>query len=99
MKTEEEDPDDGYWTVGETIAETTKNALLIRVIDRRCGQMCARTDLAFRMKPGSEWDKKREARSVLKNHLCNSQKKVGFVHLVPCKSITHVAKIELPFLL
>ncbi|VBB30426.1 unnamed protein product [Acanthocheilonema viteae] len=75
MKTEEEDSDDGYWTVNNTVAETTKNALLIRVIDRRCGQMCARTDLAFRMKPGSEWDKKREARSALKNHINNTQKK------------------------
>ncbi|OZC12030.1 hypothetical protein X798_01211 [Onchocerca flexuosa] len=75
MKTEEEDSDDGYWTVNDTVAETTKNALLIRVIDRRCGQMCARTDLAFRMKPGSEWDKKREARAALKNHIYNMQKK------------------------
>uniref|UniRef100_A0A915PH61 GATA-type domain-containing protein n=1 Tax=Setaria digitata TaxID=48799 RepID=A0A915PH61_9BILA len=75
MKTEEEDSDDGYWTVSDAIAETTKNALLIRVIDRRCGQMCARTDLSFRMKPGSEWDKKREARAALKNHINNSQKK------------------------
>ncbi|VDM22444.1 unnamed protein product, partial [Wuchereria bancrofti] len=75
MKTEEEDSDDGYWTVNDTVAETTKNALLVRVIDRRCGQMCARTDLAFRMKPGSEWDKKREARTVLKNHINNAQKK------------------------
>lgn len=77
MKTEEEDSDDGYWTVNDTVAETTKNALLIRVIDRRCGQMCARTDLAFRMKPGSEWDKKREARAALKNHINNTQKKVN----------------------
>lgn len=76
MKTEEEDSDDGYWTVNDTVAETTKNALLIRVIDRRCGQMCARTDLAFRMKPGSEWDKKREARAAFKNHINNTQKKV-----------------------
>ncbi|VIO94110.1 Uncharacterized protein BM_BM8357 [Brugia malayi] len=75
MKTEEEDSDDGYWTVNDTVAETTKNALLVRVIDRRCGQMCARTDLAFRMKPGSEWDKKREARSAVKNHINNAHKK------------------------
>lgn len=77
MKTEEEDSDDGYWTVNDTVAETTKNALLIRVIDRRCGQMCARTDLAFRMKPGSEWDKKREARAALKNHINSTQKKAS----------------------
>lgn len=81
MKTEEEDSDDGYWTVNDTVAETTKNALLIRVIDRRCGQMCARTDLAFRMKPGSEWDKKREARAALKNHINNTQKKVKHMSL------------------
>lgn len=79
MKAEDEDGDDGYWTVGDTIAETTRNALLIRVIDRRCGQMCARTDLAFRMKPGSEWDKKREASAKLRNNLNNMQKKVTFI--------------------
>ncbi|MCP9261742.1 hypothetical protein DINM_005073 [Dirofilaria immitis] len=58
-----------------SFVKNDKNALLIRVIDRRCGQMCARTDLAFRMKPGSEWDKKREARAALKNHINSTQKK------------------------
>lgn len=85
-RADEEDGDDGVWMVGNRIAHTTRNAHFIEVISRRCGQMCARTDLVYRMRSGSEWDRKKEARSAMKNHInnvtnnvnSNIQKKVFF---------------------
>lgn len=77
---EEKNEDDGSWKIGDTIVETTKNASFIRVVERRCGQMSARTDLAYRVKPGCEWAKKREARATaIKNHANLTTKKVSFI--------------------
>ncbi|VDM49992.1 unnamed protein product [Toxocara canis] len=93
-KVEEEEKDDGLWKIGDSVVETTKNASFVRIIERRCGQMSARTDLAYRVKPGCEWAKKRDTRTnTIKNHANVSNKKPTEATVVPVNPIVSSAPL------
>ncbi|VDK51299.1 unnamed protein product, partial [Cylicostephanus goldi] len=62
--------DDNTWKHGDQISAyatksifqeacTSKNAIFVQSIVRPCGQMCARTDLSYRMPSDCEWAKRK----------------------------------------
>ncbi|VDM71646.1 unnamed protein product [Strongylus vulgaris] len=51
--------DDNTWKHGDQEACTSKNAIFVQSIVRPCGQMCARTDLSYRMPSDCEWAKRK----------------------------------------
>ncbi|VDK42078.1 unnamed protein product, partial [Anisakis simplex] len=97
-KVDEKEMDDGSWKIGDSVVETTNNASFVRIIERRCGQMSARTDLAYRIKPGCEWIKKREARTNSAKHQANvGNKKPAETTVLPVNPIVSSAPLpQLP---
>ncbi|KHJ99558.1 GATA zinc finger [Oesophagostomum dentatum] len=51
--------DDNTWKHGDQEACTSKNAIFVQSIVRSCGQMCARTDLSYRMPNDCEWARRK----------------------------------------
>ncbi|KAL6734612.1 hypothetical protein Aduo_005136 [Ancylostoma duodenale] len=51
--------DDNTWKHGDQEACTSKNAIFVQSIVRPCGQMCARTDLSYRMPSDCEWARRK----------------------------------------
>ncbi|WKX92930.1 hypothetical protein Q1695_010729 [Nippostrongylus brasiliensis] len=50
---------DNTWKHGDQEACTSKNAIFVQSIVRSCGQMCARTDLSYRMPNDCEWARRK----------------------------------------
>ncbi|ETN74096.1 GATA zinc finger [Necator americanus] len=51
--------DDNTWKHGDQEACSSKNAIFVQTIVRPCGQMCARTDLSYRMPSDCEWARRK----------------------------------------